>query len=159
VIFQNHTKQLLMAAGIAAAALFATQAGAQDQAAPAQETQPSVQPPTTQAPAVTQSEFSEEKLQSFAVAFLEVDKITKEYMPKMQQASSEEEQKQVRDEAGAKMVEAVEGSDGITVEEYNKIIESAQADPDLAQKISGYIQQSAGGQTAPAESAEPETAQ
>lgn len=158
MIFQNHTKQLLMAAGIAAAALFATQAGAQNETAPAQETQPSVQAPAP-APSAAQSEFSDEKLKSFAVAFLEVDKITKEYMPKMQQASSEEEQKQVRDEAGAKMVEAVENSQGITVEEYNKIIESAQADPDLAQKISGYIQQSAGGQPAPTESTEPEAAQ
>lgn len=46
------------------------------------------------------------------------------------------------------MVEAVNESDGITVDEYNQIIQAAQTDPELAQRINSHISEAASEQPA-----------
>ncbi len=115
------------------------------------------QPPATmEAPAAAPAQsFDDAKLQSFVVAFLQVDQINRTYAPQVQAAASEEEQAQVRQQAGEAMVDAVEASNGITVEEYNSIIETAQTDPALAQQINGMIQQAAQQQAPAAQPAPP----
>jgi hypothetical protein len=124
----------LLAVAIAAAGLGAAAAVAQEAApgAPAPEAVPA---PSQQ--------FEEPKLKSFAVAFLEVSKVNQEYQPQLQAATDPEEQKRIRDEAGGKMVEAVENTDGISVEEYSQIIAQAQTDPELAQQINTLVQEAA----------------
>lgn len=86
-----------------------------------------------------QQEFTEDTLQSFAVAFLQVDEINKTYTPRLQEAATPEEQQQIQEEASQEMVTAVENADGITVQEYTSIMQAAQADPDLAQRLTQYI--------------------
>ena len=113
-------------------------AGAQD-AAPAPA-------PQTEMPAVQPQQVDEAKLESFAVAFLEVAKVTQSYQPQIAAAGTPEDQQRLREEAGEKMVEAVNEAEGITIEEYNTIIEAAQADPQLAQRINGHITEAVNGQ-------------
>lgn len=134
----KNRKTLIAALGLAAVTFAAPQALAQTQSAPAQDT-PAQNTPTVQAPAQTSQNFPDDKLKSFAVAYLQVDKITQEYLPKMKEAKDTTAKEQVRTEAGEKMVKAVEGAPGISVDEYNQIAQSAQTDPDLANKITGYI--------------------
>jgi hypothetical protein len=122
-------------AGLLAVAIAAAGIGAA--AAVAQETAPEA------VPAPSQQEFEEPKLRSFAVAFLEVSKVNQEYQPQLQAATDPQEQKRIRDEAGGKMVEAVENTDGISVEEYSQIIAQAQTDPELAQQINTLVQEAA----------------
>lgn len=93
----------------------------------------------TETPAVETPAFSDEKLQSFAVAFVEVSKVQQEYAQKLQATDAKEEQQKLQEEAGGKMMEAVEQADGISVDEYNEVITAAQTDPDLAQRISGLL--------------------
>lgn len=114
----------------------------------AQETAPAQPETQMQQPA---QDFSDETLRSFAVAFLEVDQINKEYTPRLQAAQTPEEQQQLQEEASQQMVSAVENSEGITVQEYTSIMQAAQADPELAQKLTNYIGEAAGGTSAPAE--------
>lgn len=121
---------------IAAGAAFAP-AVAQDQA-PA---------PQMEAPAAT-PDLNDEKLQSFAVAFLEVTKVTQSYQPQIEAAASDEDREQLQQQASQEMVEAVNGADGITVDEYNMIIQAAQTDPELAQKINTHITEAASDQPA-----------
>ncbi len=110
-------------------------------------------PSTMEAPAAAPTaSYDDGKLQSFVVAFLQVDQINRTYAPQLAAAGSEEEQQQVRQQAGEAMVGAVENSCGITVEEYNQIIETAQGNPELAQQINTMIQEAA---KAPAEPAPP----
>ncbi|MCO6390410.1 DUF4168 domain-containing protein [Aliihoeflea aestuarii] len=97
--------------------------------------------------------YDEGKLQSFVVAFLQVDEINRTYAPQLQEAESEEAQGTVREEASQEMMQAVESVEGITVEEYGQIIQQAQTDPALAEQINGYIQQAVGAPAAPAEPA------
>lgn len=120
-------------------------AGAQD-AAPAPAPAPQTEMPAAEAPQV-----DDEKLKSFAVAFLEVTKVTQSYQPQIESAGTPEDQQRLRQEAGEKMVEAVNDAEGITVDEYNMIIQAAQTDPELAQRINGHITEAAGSGQQPAQ--------
>lgn len=119
-------------AAACAAAAFAISAPV---SALAQETLPA--PIETPAVSVT-----DETLQSFAMAFIEVARISQEYQPQLQTAAPED-QERVRMEAGERMVEAVEAVDGISVDEYQQIMAAAQTDPELAQRINAQITQMA----------------
>lgn len=117
-------------------------AAAQDAATPA---------PATEEPAAAAPPLDDGKLKSFAVAFLEVTRVTQEYQPQIAAAGTPEDQQRLQQEAGAKMVEAVNEAEGITVDEYNMIIQAAQTSPELAQRVNGHITQAAaadGGQPA-----------
>ena len=91
-------------------------------------------------------------MQSFAVAFLEVTKVTQSYQPQIDAASTPEDQQRLQQEAGERMIQAVNDSEDITVDEYNQIIQAAQADPELAQRINTHISQAAESQPAADES-------
>lgn len=99
--------------------------------------------PQQQVPAPMGQQFDDTKLRSFAVAYLEVSKVAQTYQPQLQAAKDPQEQQRIQTEAASGMVKAVEGAEGITVEEYNSIVDSAQADPTLAQKINGFVQEAA----------------
>lgn len=134
-----------MAPGLAALAFgFAAALGAANaqDAAPA----PAPESPQMEMPADSAPELSEEKLKSFAVAFLEVSRINQTYQPQIQAAGSPEDEQRIRQQAGADMIQAVDSSQGISVEEYNMIIQAAQVDPELAQRINGHITEAAGDQ-------------
>jgi predicted glycoside hydrolase/deacetylase ChbG (UPF0249 family) len=102
----------------------------------AQQTTPA---PELQTPPTDAASFSDDTLKSFADAFLEIASISQEYQPQLEGAGTPEEQQRVRTEAGGRMLEAVEGTEGISVEEYNQIMEAAQGDPELAQRINTHI--------------------
>jgi hypothetical protein len=125
--------------------------GASLSAATAQDAAPAAPTPSpeAQSPAAAAPEVDDTKLKSFAVAFLEVSEVTQQYQPQIAAAGSVEAQQKLQQEAGQKMVEAVSGSEGITVDEYNMIIQAAQADPELAQRINGHITEAAGSAAAP----------
>ncbi|WP_173932183.1 DUF4168 domain-containing protein [Chelativorans sp. Marseille-P2723] len=122
----NHSKRLVVAAGLFAGIAFVPAALAQDAGQPVE--------PAVEAPAIT-----DEKLQSFAAAFVEVEAIKQQYTQRLQSAASETAQQEIQNEAGQKMLEAVEATDGISLEEYNQIITSAQSDPAFAQKLTDAI--------------------
>lgn len=139
----NHPLSRTVLAGISALAIgfgaSMTGALAQD-AAPATPTPA----PEVQAPAAAAPNVDDAKLKSFAVAFLQVSGVTQEYQPQIAAAGSAEAQQKLQQEAGQKMVEAVSKADGISVDEYNSIIQAAQANPELAQRINGHITEAAG---------------
>lgn len=128
MIIQNRLCNLLAALCVSAGFAFSSGALAQEAEAPAT--------PETQAPAV-----SDQKLESFVVAFAEVERVKQQYTRQLQNASSEQEQKTIRNEAGQQMLEVVETTDGIAVDEYNRIIQAAQSDPALAERLTKMIGQ------------------
>lgn len=121
----------------------------------AQESAPAAPAPgaETQPAAPAAQNFTEDTLKSFAVAFVETEKVSQEYRPRMAEAQESQDQEQIQEiqrEASQKMVDAVESTDGISVQEYTSVMQAAQTDPDLAQKVSGFIQEASGG-AAPAQ--------
>ncbi len=116
------------------AAAFAISAGAaMISPALAQDAVPSPSPaPQAQA-------FNDQKLQAFTVAFLAVSDVKEQYSQRFRDAPSDNEKQQVQAEATQQMEQAVDQTEGISVDEYNQIIQSAQTDEALAQKLNGMI--------------------
>lgn len=84
--------------------------------------------------------FGEQKLQSFAMAAIEVGKIRDDYVARIQQTDDGEERKRLAREANSKMISAVRAAPGISVEEYNAISQAASEDAALTDKINGMIE-------------------
>ena len=87
------------------------------------------------------------------LAAVDLSTVRTEYEQKIAEAPSEEDAQQLAIEGQARMVEAVESADGITIEEYNEIGTAAQADPELAQRLTMLIEEKM--QTVPNAPAEP----
>jgi Domain of unknown function (DUF4168) len=87
--------------------------------------------PHTQA---QQQDFSNEQLESFAAAAEAVDTIAMKYGNQAQNAQSQQETLQLREEAQSKMINAVQ-NEGLSVETYSAIGHEAQKNPKLRQRI------------------------
>ncbi|WP_042775465.1 DUF4168 domain-containing protein [Sinorhizobium fredii] len=112
--------------------------------AQAQETQQApAQPGAKSAP------ISEEKIEAFAVAYLQVDKVRQEYSAKIGATQDAAAKEKLQTEASQQMVKAVEASPNISVEEYTTILTTAQNDPALAKKVEEKLQSTAPAQQAP----------
>lgn len=79
-------------------------------------------------------QFTEQQIQSFAAAAVQVSRISERWLPRIQDATSEAESLQLREQANAEMVEAIEG-ENLDLETYNQIFRTAQQDPVLAQRV------------------------
>jgi hypothetical protein len=102
-------------------------------AANAQTSQTPV-PPQAQSPSPT---ISDEKLNAAAAAIGQVTSIRQSYEPKIATAAPSDKQR-MTDEANNEMKKAVTDQ-GLTVDEYNSIIRTAQNDPAVHQKLSQRI--------------------
>lgn len=93
-----------------------------------------VEPPSRAAPQVT-----DQQLETYAVAALEVQKINQAYQPKISQAESPEEQKILYDKATQEMTQAIR-ENGMSVEQYNQLTTAVQSNPDLSAKLQSYME-------------------
>lgn len=80
------------------------------------------------------------QLQAFVAALREVDSIEQRYGAALNEAESEEARQAVIAEANEAMVEAIEETPGITLQEYLGVLEQAQADPALNARIMEMLQ-------------------
>ena len=78
---------------------------------------------------------SDQKIEAFAVAYVQVDKVRKEYSAKIGATKDEAAKQKLQEEAKKQMVDTVEASKDISVEEYSSILTAAQSDPALAKKV------------------------
>ncbi len=122
-----------------AAALTISAGAAMISPALAQDAVPSPAP----APQAQTQSFDDQKLQAFTVAFLAVSDVKERYTERFRQAPSDDEKQKVQVEATQEMEQAVDKTEGISVDEYNQIIQSAQTDEALAQKLNGMIGEAA----------------
>jgi hypothetical protein len=85
--------------------------------------------------AIAAEEYSDAKLQSFASAVLAVNAIVEQWRPQIEAASSDAEKQQMAAQANEEMRAAVDGTEGMSVEEYQKIAQAAQGDATLMARI------------------------
>ena len=85
-------------------------------------------------------DFSDQELQQFAEAATDIQEISAQWEPRLQQAETQEEIEQVRQAANEEMVEAIEDN-GLSVEKYSEIYMSAQSDPELNERVNQYMSQ------------------
>jgi outer membrane murein-binding lipoprotein Lpp len=88
-------------------------------------------------------EYSDAKLQSFASAVLAVNAIVEQWRPQIEAASSDAEKQQMAAQANEEMRAAVDGTEGMSVEEYQKIAQAAQGDATLMARIDKVFKQMA----------------
>jgi hypothetical protein len=91
-----------------------------------------------------QPEFSDQQLESFVAAALAVDKLIREWNPRIQAAEDMAQAAQLREQANGELVEVIARTDGITVEQYQQILQAAKADPDLKARIDAISQAKSG---------------
>jgi Domain of unknown function (DUF4168) len=93
--------------------------------------------------ALAAEEYSDAKLQSFASAVMAVNAVVERWRPQIQAAPSEADKQQLADQAQQEMRAAVDGTEGMSVDEYQRIAEAAQADSDLMARIDQVFKQMA----------------
>ena len=124
-----------MAAALLATAMLAAPAVQAQQQKPPSQTQQ--QRPSSPAPSGDASKsapaLSDEKLDAAAIAITKVNSLSKDYKQKFDNAKPEEREKIV-DEADAALEQAVKQS-GLSVEEYNQIIDVALNDPTTQSRL------------------------
>ena len=136
------TKTTLTAAALAAL-LAAAPAFAQTEGTPAPETAP-----VPEAGAEGQemaANFDDATLQAFVAAALDVRDIRMDYEGRIAEAADETAAEELATEAREEMLQAVENTDNITVEEYMAVGTAAQTDQELAQRLTMLFQEQDGG--------------
>lgn len=113
----------------AAFALSAPSANAQNQP-------PSSQPPSATSPGTSGSsaDIPDQKLDAAAAAVKSVTAVKESYQQKLSEAPSSAEKERIVDEAQSAMTKAVTDQ-GLSVEEYTSILQVAQNNPTVQNKI------------------------
>jgi Domain of unknown function (DUF4168) len=97
-------------------------------------TRPQAQPPQAQSPSPT---ISDQKLNAAAAAMGQVTNLRQSYEHKIADAPPSDKQR-ITDEANGALEKAVTDQ-GLSVDEYNSIIRTAQNDPTVRQKLAQRI--------------------
>jgi hypothetical protein len=109
-----------------------------DQAPPAAAT------PVPQAESETSAAIADEKVEQFAAAFIEVQKIQAQATQQLTSTTDEQQATAVKASAEKKMIEAVE-REGMQVEEFNQIADLITTDMSLRARVVEKVQKRAKG--------------
>ena len=94
---------------------------------------------TTAQPSQATEQVSEEKVDQFVTAYVEVQKINQDYSAQLQAAAEPERATELQQEAQRKMQQAVTES-GLTVPEYQQIASIAGQDAELRERIQNELE-------------------
>jgi Domain of unknown function (DUF4168) len=78
--------------------------------------------------------IEEPQLRSFAKAYVEVQKIREFYEPQLSTAQDPQKSSEIEREARSKITEAI-GKEGLTLDSYSRIVQTANADESLRKRI------------------------
>lgn len=136
----NIPRSVIAAAtGLALMAGGATAVYAQENTAPAAPEMEMDAPTMEMEMDVPTTDFSEAQIEAFAVAFVEVNEIGMSYEQQAQSASSDEELMNLQLQAQEEMAAVVESTEGISIDEYNMILTTAQSDPEFGQQVQAEV--------------------
>lgn len=85
------------------------------------------------------AQYTDSKLRSFAVAALDVREVIADWGPKMEEAKDKAEAEKLRRQANGELVAAIENVEGISVGEYQQIIQDVRADKKLYERLRGIV--------------------
>ncbi len=131
---------LALAAGLAAApAAFAAGAAPMMQLAQSEEPAQETESTPTEEPAEDAFQPNDEQIESFVTATVRIIGIQREAQKEIDTAKEPAQQEQVRDQALEMIVAAVE-AEGLSVDEYNGIVQHVESDPELGETVKQRIQ-------------------
>jgi hypothetical protein len=84
---------------------------------------------------------SDKEIQAFAAAASEVRQLNQKWVPKVQAAAQEgpDAEQKTRQQAMAEITQAVQKK-GLSVDQYNNMVELAQTDPEVQRKVQEHMQ-------------------
>lgn len=85
-------------------------------------------------------EVTDAQLDKVAQAYLEITEIRQEFQEALAGVSDPEKAQEMQEQAGMEMVDAVENS-GLDVQTYNQVMEAAQVDEQLREKLLTRLEQ------------------
>jgi hypothetical protein len=88
-----------------------------------------------------QAQFAQAKLESFVTAAIAVNELIQEWTARINDAETETQASEMRDEANAKLAAAIEQTEGMTIDEYREISQALRTDADLQARVSEIYQQ------------------
>jgi hypothetical protein len=130
---------LVVTAGFAAAPAFAASVAPAVQIAQTEEPAEEAHPTEPEQPAQEAFQPNDEQIASFVTATVRIIAIQREAQEEITAAKEPAQQEQVRDEALQMIVAAVE-SEGLSVDEYNGIVQHVESDPELGETVKQRIQ-------------------
>lgn len=86
-------------------------------------------------------EIEDKKIKAFIEAALAVDHVMDKWQPKIIQASSSDEAETLHGQANAEIRAAIEGADGISLDEYQSIREAIAADSAMLDRVTEIMWQ------------------
>jgi len=95
------------------------------------------------AAAQSQGSYSDQKLQAYAQAHVQVANLVAEYQPKLrsaQEAGDTAKLESLQQEANEKLLGAIERAPQISVDEYRQITADAREDKELFSQLKSYVQ-------------------
>ena len=87
-----------------------------------------------------QADVSDQQLQSFAAAAIEVQEINNEWQQRVNETQDPQQAQQMRRQASQEMAEAIR-DEGLTIEEYNTIGRLARQDAQLQNKLREHMRE------------------
>jgi hypothetical protein len=140
VLTQFRVVALAVAAGIVALPTLAVAAPATLQFAQSDQPAQSEQPAPSGQFAPEAVVPNDEQIESFVTATVRIIRIQREAQQEITAAKEPEAQKEVRDNAMLMIVAAVE-EEGLSVDEYNGIVEHVEGNPELGETVKQRIQE------------------
>lgn len=103
-----------------------------------QEPGPQQQQPGMAEPEPDQPTFSEDQIDNFVDAYLEIVEIQEAYTAQIEDSESADAARELQEEANDEMVSAIENN-GLSVPEYSEIANAMDMDPQLRDRVSSLI--------------------
>lgn len=79
--------------------------------------------------------FDDAKIEAYVTASIAIDALVNQWEPKIDAAKSEAEAQKMKEQANTELTAAIEKTKGITVDEYQQIIDTATKDPAMQQRL------------------------
>ena len=87
------------------------------------------------------AEFSDGQLKSFAMVWTEINQLAEQWKPQVEAATSEDQAAQMIQQFEAEANQVIEQTDAISTTEYESIMQAAQSDPALKERIYAMLQE------------------
>ena len=92
--------------------------------------------------ASAQVAVSDAKIHAFLSAAVSVNEVIEEWTPRVEGAESQEAANDLKVQANAEIKAVIEGTDGISADEYMQIAQAARTDPELSARIEKIYKES-----------------
>jgi hypothetical protein len=87
------------------------------------------------------ADYTDGQLKSFAMAWTSINQLAERYKPQVEAAASEAQAVEMLEQFEAEVDQVIENTDGIGVQDYNNIIQAAQSDPALKERILAMLEE------------------